>query len=224
MLLEISKAGSSLEISLQSTSQGANDSVQLPCVVNSGMEEDLSKARNYLTLIGIAGIVVSLDQWTKYLVRTRLQVGETWMPIEWLAPYMRVVHWNNTGAAFGLLPSASLFFVIVAILVSMAIIIYYPRIPKEQVAVRFALALQLGGALGNLTDRFIADLTVTDFISVGTFPVFNVADSSVSVGCAILIAAMWIEERKARATKLVDDASAEDPGEDAVTGLEQSIE
>lgn len=213
-----------MEISFQSTSQGANDSVQLTCDVNRGMEGDLSKARKYLTLIGIAGVVIALDQWTKYLVRTQLQVGETWMPIKWLAPYVRVVHWNNTGAAFGLLPSASLFFVIVAILVSIAIIIYFPRIPKAQVAVRFALALQLGGALGNLTDRLIADLTVTDFISVGTFPVFNVADSSVSVGCAILIAAMWIEERKSRANKVADNASGEDPGGDAVTGLEQSVE
>jgi lipoprotein signal peptidase len=179
--MEISRARNSLEISFQSTSQGADDSVQLPCVVYRGMEGDLTKARKYLMLIGIAGIVIALDQWTKYLV-------------------------------------------IVAILVSIAIIIYYPRIPKEQIAIRFALALQLGGALGNLIDRVIANLTVTDFISVGTFPVFNVADSSVSIGCAVLIAAMWIEERKARGGKLDDDASVDDSSEDPVSGLEQSIE
>jgi len=213
-----------LEISFQSPSQGADDSVQLPCVVNRGLEEDLTKARKYLMLIGIAGIVVALDQWTKYMVRTNLQIGETWMPIEWLARYVRVVHWNNTGAAFGLVPSASLFFAIVAVVVSIAIIIYYPRIPKEQIAIRFALALQLGGALGNLIDRIIANLTVTDFISVGTFPVFNVADSSVSIGCAVLIAAMWIEERKARTGELTETASIEDTGEDVVSGLEQSVE
>ncbi len=189
-----------------------------------GLEVDLTKARKYLTLIGIAGVVVALDQWTKYLVRTQLQVGETWMPIDWLAPYVRIVHWNNTGAAFGMLPSGSIFFTIVAILVSIAIIIYYPRIPSGQFAVRIALALQLGGALGNLTDRLIAKLTVTDFISVGTFPVFNIADSSVSVGCAILIAAMWIEERKERARVSDDRASAEDTGEDPVSNLEQSVE
>ena len=213
-----------MEISFQSPSQGADDSVQLPCVVNRGLEEDLTKARKYLMLIGIAGIVVALDQWTKYMVRTNLQIGETWMPIEWLARYVRVVHWNNTGAAFGLVPSASLFFAIVAVVVSIAIIIYYPRIPKEQIAIRFALALQLGGALGNLIDRIIANLTVTDFIYVGTFPVFNVADSSVSIGCAVLIAAMWIEERKARTGELTETASIEDTGEDVVSGLEQSVE
>jgi signal peptidase II len=222
--MEISRARNSWEISFQSTSQGADDSVQLPCVVYRGMEGDLTKARKYLMLIGIAGIVIAIDQWTKYLVRTKLQIGETWMPIDWLAPYVRVVHWNNTGAAFGMIPSGSLFFAIVAILVSIAIIIYYPRIPKEQIAIRFALALQLGGALGNLIDRVIANLTVTDFISVGTFPVFNVADSSVSIGCAVLIAAMWIEERKARGGKLDDDASVDDSSEDPVSGLEQSIE
>jgi signal peptidase II len=188
------------------------------------MEVDLTKARKYLTLIGIAGLVVALDQWTKYLVRTQLQVGETWMPIQWLAPYVRVVHWNNTGAAFGMIPSGSIFFTIVAILVSIAIIIYYPRIPAGQVAVRFALALQLGGALGNLTDRLISNFTVTDFISVGTFPVFNVADSSVSIGCAILIAAMWIEERKERARKSADPASTENSSEESVSNLEQPVE
>ncbi len=213
-----------MEISFQSTSQGADDSVQLACAVNHGLEGDLTKVRKYLMLIGIASIVVALDQWTKYLVHTKLQIGETWMPIKWLAPYVRVVHWNNTGAAFGMIPSASLFFAVVAALVSIAIIIYYPRIPKEQIAVRIALALQLGGALGNLIDRVIANMTVTDFISVGTFPVFNVADSSLSIGCAVLIAAMWIEERKARAGVMTETASAEDPDKDAVSDLEQSVE
>ncbi len=62
---------------------------------------------------------------------------------------------------------------------------------------RLALALQLGGALGNLTDRLIHGI-VTDFISIGSFPVFNIADASISIGSAILIATMWVEERRLR--------------------------
>lgn len=157
----------------------------------------MSKARDYLVLLGIAGLVVALDQWTKYLVRSQLQVGETWMPIPWLSSFMRVVHWNNTGAAFGLFPEGSLVFTIIAIIVSLAIIFYFPQVPRQQVALRLALALQMGGAIGNLISRLFQG-TVTDFISIGTFPVFNIADSSISIGVAILIAAMWLEERRSR--------------------------
>ena len=110
----------------------------------------MSKLKDYLVLFGIAGVIVALDQITKYKVRTELLLGETWSPFEWLEKYARIVHWNNTGAAFGILPSASKIFTIIAIVVVIAIIYYYPRVPREQVAIRIALALQLGGALGNL--------------------------------------------------------------------------
>lgn len=179
---------------------------------NGFLEVHLSKARDYLILIGIAGLVVALDQWTKYLVRSQLQVGETWMPIPWLASFIRVVHWNNTGAAFGLFPEGSLIFTIIAIVVSLAIIFYFPQVPRQQVALRIALALQMGGAIGNLSSRLFQG-TVTDFISVGTFPVFNIADSSISIGVAVLIGAMWVEERRSR---------ADESGEDEVVEVERT--
>lgn len=150
-----------------------------------------------LLLIGGAGLILAVDQWTKYLVRSQLAVGETWMPLAWLAPYVRVIHWNNTGAAFGLFPSASLVFTVVAILVSVAILYYFPRVPAGQWPLRVALVLQLAGALGNLIDRLLVG-RVTDFVSVGSFPVFNVADASISVGVAVLVIGMWVEERRRR--------------------------
>jgi signal peptidase II len=158
----------------------------------------LTRARDYLILSGVAGVIVALDQWTKYLVRSRLAVGEIWAPVPALSPYVRIVHWNNTGAAFGLFPSGGLAFTLVAIVVSLAIVYYFPRVPGRQSLLRFALALQLGGAIGNLIDRLLLG-TVTDFVSVGTFPVFNVADSCISIGVALLVAAMWVEERRHRA-------------------------
>ena len=155
----------------------------------------MSKLRDYAALFGIAGAVVALDQWTKYLVQTKLAFGEYWSPFPWLTPFARILHSNNTGAAFGLFPAGSAIFTVVAIVVSIGIIIYYPRVPRQQLALRIALALQLAGALGNLISRLI-DGTVTDFISIGRFAVFNVADSSISIGTAILIAVMWLEERR----------------------------
>jgi signal peptidase II len=160
-----------------------------------GQEELLSKLKDYALLFGIAGAVVALDQWTKYLVQTRLAFGEYWSPFPWLTPFARILHSNNTGAAFGLFPAASSIFTIVAIIVSIGIVIYFPRVPRSQSALRIALALQLAGALGNLVSRLI-DGTVTDFISIGRFAVFNVADSSISIGTAILVAVMWLEERR----------------------------
>jgi signal peptidase II len=167
----------------------------------------LARVRDYLVLLGLSGIVLALDQWTKYLVRSRLSFGEIWSPWVWLAPYARIVHWNNTGAAFGFFQSGGLIFTAVAIIVSLAILYYYPRVPASQVPLRLALALQLGGAVGNLLDRLVQG-TVTDFISLGTFPVFNVADASISIGVAVLVAAMWIEERRRRTPMAEEEAEA----------------
>ena len=155
----------------------------------------MARLRDTVILLGFSGLIVALDQGTKYLVRSRLALGETWSPWPWLEPYARVIHWNNTGAAFGMLPSASLVFTIVAILVCLAVLYYFPRVPSAQWPLRAALVLQFAGALGNLIDRLMLG-TVTDFISVGTFAVFNVADASISVGVAVLVAGMWLEERR----------------------------
>jgi len=165
----------------------------------------LSRLKSYLILLGGGGLIVALDQWSKYLVRSSLAYGEVWVPWEWLAPYMRVVHWNNTGAAFGMFPAAGGLIAIISVLVVVAILYYFPQVPSEQWLVRLALVLQFGGAIGNLVDR-AAYGPVTDFISVGSFPVFNVADSCISVGVALLVAALWVEERRHRT--LAQEAAA----------------
>jgi len=148
-------------------------------------------------LFGISGAVLALDQWSKFLVRSKLAFGASWSPFEWLAPYARIVHWNNTGAAFGIFPEGSMVFTIVAIIVSLAIIYYFPQVPRSEIPLRLALGLQLGGAMGNLISRLTIG-AVTDFLSVGRFPVFNVADSSISIGVAVLLIGMWKEERANR--------------------------
>jgi signal peptidase II len=146
--------------------------------------------RGYLTLAGISGFVVAADQWSKYLLRLHLAPGESWSPWEWLAPYARLVHSDNTGAAFGIFQDGATFFTAVAIIVAAAIVYYFPRVPAGQRALRIALALQLGGAVGNLIDRLLQHGRVTDLISLGRFPVFNLADASISIGVAILLASI----------------------------------
>jgi len=151
--------------------------------------------KDYLVLALVAGSIIALDQWSKAFVRASLPMGAIWSPWEWLTPYARIVHWQNTGVAFGMFQGQSMIFAVLALIVSCVIIYYYPKIDRQDWTLRLALGLQLAGALGNLVDRVTVGY-VTDFISVGTFPVFNVADSSISVGVVVLLISVWLQERR----------------------------
>ena len=150
-------------------------------------------------MFGIAGGLVALDQWTKWLVRTYIVLGETWLPesLAWLSPYARIVHWYNTGAAFGMFQNAGVIFATLAFIVICALIYYFPQIDKKDWTLRLAMSMQLAGASGNLIDRLLHNWKVTDFISVGTFAVFNVADASISVGTVVLLLGVYLQERAA---------------------------
>ena len=151
--------------------------------------------KDYLFLFLVSGGIVGVDQITKAIVKANLFVGETWMPWSWLAPYARVVNWHNTGAAFGIFQQAGAVFAILAMVVALVIIIYFPKVDEKEKLIRVALAMQLGGALGNLVDRLTQGF-VTDFISVGNFAVFNVADACITVGTGIFLLGIWLEERR----------------------------
>jgi signal peptidase II len=157
----------------------------------------LKKVLNSVLVYLLAALVVLGDQYSKHLVRTSLPVNGTWNPLEWLAPYARILYIQNTGAAFGLFKEAGLFFTAVAVIVTVVIVVYTQRLPAGHWWMRIALGMQLGGALGNLVDRVIFG-TVTDFISVGNFAIFNVADASISTGVVLLAIIMWWESRNDR--------------------------
>ena len=157
----------------------------------------------YWRIIAIAVVIVALDQWTKSLVRANIPMGSQWLPesLQWLMPYARVVHWSNTGAAFGMFKDGSMVFTVLAFIVIGLILYYYPQVESADWPLRLAMSMQLGGAAGNLIDRLTIG-RVTDFISVGKFAVFNVADACISVGAAILFLGVWMmemaEKRKKR--------------------------
>ncbi|MFP3854861.1 MAG: signal peptidase II [Anaerolineales bacterium] len=152
----------------------------------------MEQLRRLAGLLVGSGLIVALDQVTKNIVRNRLAFGQVYEPIPELAPFLRIVHWRNTGAAFGIFPDGGIIFAVIAFLVIGAILYYYPQIPIRHRLLRWALMLQLAGAIGNLIDRLTLG-PVTDFIAVGSFPVFNVADASISVGVGLLILSMWLE-------------------------------
>lgn len=151
--------------------------------------------RDYLTLFSIAGAIIILDQTTKILVRANLALGESWSPWEWLEPYAKIVHWNNTGAAFGILQGLGDVFLVLAIVVALAIVYFYPQVPKDDWTLRLAMGLEFGGALGNLFDRLTIG-SVTDFVSIWRFPVFNVADLCITLGAIVLILGVWYRDRQ----------------------------
>lgn len=167
--------------------------------------------KDYAFLLGIALIIIVLDQWTKSLVHQNLGFQEMWSPWPWLEPYARIVNWRNTGAAFGMLQGFSDVFTVLAMVVGVIILYYFPQVPKEDWPLRAAMGLQLGGAMGNLIDR-LTEGYVTDFISVGNFAVFNIADASITVGVVVLILGMWIKERQEK--KLAQEQASQDPPAD----------
>ncbi len=169
-----------------------------------------SKGKDYLILFGVAGVVVALDQWTKWLVRENIEFTGMWLPesMMWLSPYARIVHWYNSGAAFGMFQNGNLVFTILAFIVIGAIIYYFPHVESQDWTLKIAMGLQLAGASGNLIDRLMRG-KVTDFISIGTFPVFNIADASISIGVAVLLLGVWLKERQDRLEKTAEEKKLE---------------
>jgi len=172
----------------------------------------------YWLMFTVAGLIIALDQISKAVVRTNIPFYGEWMPVEWLAPYFRFVYWENTGAAFGLFQSGGLIFAVLAMVISIFIIYYFPQIPLNETLTRIAMAMQMGGALGNLIDRIVFG-PVTDFIAVGEFPVFNIADSSITIGVGLLILSLWIKERRDKKSALNLDKLASKEAESSKENL-----
>jgi signal peptidase II len=148
-------------------------------------------------LLSIAGTIAVIDQFTKYLVRANLPLGQVLLPELWLTQYVRIVHWYNTGAAGGVFQGMNTAFTLLVFFIICMVLYFYGRTSRDEQLFRLAMALMLGGALGNLIDRLIQG-HVTDFISIGNFPVLNIADACISCGATLLIFALWSHERKSK--------------------------
>ena len=132
-------------------------------------------------LLQLAALVFLCDQFTKFLVRAFLPFRDSF-PAD---GFFRLTHTHNTGSAFGLFQGHNFPLILVAIFgVGVLVLVYYSQKRRTNL-LRVSLALQIGGALGNLIDRVRLG-HVTDFLDVGPWPVFNIADSSIVVGLVIL--------------------------------------
>jgi signal peptidase II len=152
--------------------------------------------RRDVLFFAIAAVIAAADQFTKWLVRSNLDFGEQWPDHSILGA--RIIHVVNSGAAFGILQGQTPFLIVTSLLGLGAIVLYYVYPPMEHGLIRVALGMQLGGAVGNLIDRVRVG-EVTDFIDVGNFPTFNIADSSITVSIvAVLIFFAFQEAEEGR--------------------------
>ncbi len=143
--------------------------------------ESAGRKRDLLFFI-IAALVLATDQLTKFLVRANMSPGQS-VPEEGI---VRITYVTNTGGAFGLFANQTFLLLFTAVLGVVAILFYYRYLAFDSQLFRVGLALQMGGAVGNLIDRLVYRC-VTDFVYVrvwGDFywPAFNVADLSIVTG------------------------------------------
>jgi signal peptidase II len=143
----------------------------------------------------ISLIVILFDQATKILTKKYMILHDS---REVLGDFVRLTFIKNPGMAFGIQLGNKTLFTIFSIIASIVIFIYLLKTKGDKKYVKTALALILGGAIGNLIDRVLYG-SVVDFVDVGfgdlRWPVFNVADAAVTVGMIILIAVILFEKK-----------------------------
>jgi len=135
-----------------------------------------------LPFVITAAIVLVVDRLTKLAVIRRMAEFDS-IPV--IPGVFNLTYVRNPGAAFGLLPNRTSFFVFVSLVVIGLIVVFAGRFGRGNLARQVALGLILGGAIGNLWDRLHSGLVV-DFLDFRVWPVFNIADSSLVIGVFLL--------------------------------------
>jgi signal peptidase II len=148
----------------------------------------VSPGRTTLSAAGVAALVVAVDQLTKALVRSALDLGER----EDLVAGVRLVNVRNTGVAFGFLADGGALLVVGTALALLALVFFFATHTGRPL-VWLPTGLLLGGAAGNLIDR-AREGSVTDFVKFPHFPAFNVADMAITFG---VVALVFVLERRA---------------------------
>ena len=139
----------------------------------------------------IVPLVFILDQITKYLVYSNMYLGES-IPAD---TFIKITYARNTGAAFSLFTSYGNLLLYLSVMVAVFFTIYFIFIEKPKLIMRIFISLVVAGALGNIVDR-IRFGYVNDLIDVGFWPIFNIADSSISIAITLYILDVLLFSRK----------------------------
>lgn len=158
-----------------------------PLCATMGTQNAALQGDSMLYIIAI--LIIVLDQTSKYLIKTYMQIGESF-PL--LGDVLRLTSHRNPGAAFGILQGQRWFFILIGLSVIIGIFFINRKIAGRRRWLRVALGLLMGGAVGNLIDRILYGYVV-DFIDVRIihYPIFNVADSAIVLAVILLLVESW---------------------------------
>ena len=198
-----------------------------PDNLNANLHQDSSgKSRsNFLDPLPwvMLTVAVVLDQLTKWQVIENLAVGESWPE----TGFFRFTHAWNTGTAFSLFQGQGDILTWVSLGAVGVLSCIYRSVDRPSLVLRVAFGMQFGGAIGNIADRIRLG-HVTDFIDVGVWPVFNIADSSIVIGIGLMIYYFWFvdngKQEKDVETQPVSPASGETTDSDVVSASLDSPE
>jgi signal peptidase II len=172
--------------------------------------EAVSASAGKLKYLIITAFVMALDQFTKYLVSTRMQIGDE---IDVIRNFFAISYTQNPGIAFGMLNSGALrwLFVAISVVAVVVVLAYMMRTGAANRLLLWSLALLAAGICGNLVDRVRIGRVIDFFLLYykdNQFPVFNVADTAISIGAALMAIELFITPQAERAS---DAAPAEAP-------------
>ena len=141
----------------------------------------------------IIALVVAFDQLTKYLIKANMELEST---IPLLDGVFHITYIQNYGAAFSILQNKTEFLIIMQLVVIAAVLFYLlKRRKQEHWGLLLSLSLIAAGGIGNLIDRAVNGYVI-DFLDFRIWPIFNVADISVCVGCGLLVLYVFLIEPK----------------------------
>ena len=140
--------------------------------------------------LALAGVIFGADQWLKYCVSTNMELGES---IVLLGP-LRLTYVHNTGAAFSLLAGNTALLAAFSAFILGGIGWLIFKAGPQDIKMTLTLAALAGGASGNLYDRAVHRYVV-DYLDVGFWPVFNLADIAIVFACGLLVWQVWQKER-----------------------------
>lgn len=147
----------------------------------------------------IALILLSVDQFSKYIIRQNMSLAES-IPV--IKSIFHITYVENTGIAFGLFPQGHFLFIVISFIIIAVIIFFERKKIIKSLREKICLGLILGGALGNLIDRLRFGFVI-DFLDFRIWPVFNLADSGVCIGGILMV--FFILRKRPRKERTVGD-------------------
>src|SRR5699024_8144451 len=145
--------------------------------------------------IFITIVILILDQITKFIITKTMQIGDSF---EVIPNFLSITSHRNNGAAWGILSGKMAFFYIITVIILIILIVFFIKEAKHNLLMQIAISLLFAGALGNFIDR-VLNGEVVDFVDTYifsyNFPIFNVADSSLTIGVVLVIIALLRDMR-----------------------------